>query len=66
MSNNKTIEENFNELNKIIEKMENEEVALEETFELYTEGLKLIKDCNNKIDKVEKKIKIIESEESDE
>lgn len=56
----KSIEKNFEELGKIIEMMDNDEVSLEDSFKLYEKGMKLVKQCNYKIDKVEKKINIIE------
>ncbi|MCI6499152.1 MAG: exodeoxyribonuclease VII small subunit [Lachnospiraceae bacterium] len=56
----KSIEKNFEELGKIIEMMDNDEVSLEDSFKLYEKGMKLVKQCNDKIDKVEKKINIIE------
>ena len=40
--------------------MDNDEVSLEDSFKLYEKGMKLVKQCNDKIDKVEKKINIIE------
>lgn len=59
--NNKiTIEEGFEKLEQIIRQMEEDEVSLEQSFELYNEGLKLVKECNDKIDMVEKKIKLVE------
>lgn len=60
--NNMTIEEQFEKLEEIISKMENDEISLEETFNLYDQGVKLVRDCNDKIDTVEKKIKLIEDE----
>ncbi len=56
----KSIEKNFEELGKIIEMMDNDEVSLEDSFKLYEKGMKLVKQCNDKIDKVVKKINIIE------
>lgn len=56
----KSIDKNFEELGKIIEMMDNDEVSLEDSFKLYEKGMKLVKQCNDKIDKVEKKINIIE------
>lgn len=58
--NKKSVEENFNEIEKIIEEMQKEDVTLDRSFELYNQGLKLIKDCNGKLDSMEKQIKIIE------
>ncbi|MBQ9765717.1 MAG: exodeoxyribonuclease VII small subunit [Lachnospiraceae bacterium] len=54
-----TIEQAFDKLEKLIEHMETE-IPLEESFDLYKEGVELIKMCNDKLDKVEKKIMILE------
>ena len=48
------IEDNFEQLEDIISKMQSDRITLEQSFELYN------KDCNNQIDKIEKQIKIIE------
>ena len=59
----KSIEKSFDELEKIVEMMYSEDISLEESFKLYEKGMKLVKQCNDKIDKVEKKINIIEGKE---
>lgn len=59
-SNTKTIEENFSEIEVVIKEMQSENVTLDKAFELYNKGLQLVQDCNNQIDKIEKKIKILE------
>ena len=51
-----TIEENFAKLEQTLELLESEEVSLEEAFTAYTEGMKLLKICNDQIDKVEKQV----------
>ncbi|MBE5969175.1 MAG: exodeoxyribonuclease VII small subunit [Lachnospiraceae bacterium] len=56
----KTIEDNFKEISEIIEKMDNPEVSLEESFKLYNEAVKLVEDCNKRIEKVEKEITVID------
>lgn len=62
-----SIEEAFDELNSILENLEKEEITLEDSFQLYQEGIKLIQYCNEKIDKVEKQLIILENaEEADE
>lgn len=61
MTNN-TIEQNFEKIEDIIDAMQSEDITLDKSFDLYNEGLKLIKDCNEKIEKVETQIKIIEKE----
>lgn len=55
----KTLEASFGELNTIIEKLEDDEITLDESFKLYNEGIKLLKYCNASIDKVEKKIIVL-------
>ena len=59
--NNITLEEAFVELNGIIEKMSADDISLEDSFELYNNGISLVKLCNEKIEKVEKKIEILEN-----
>ena len=61
-----TIEEGFGKLESIIQKMESEEISLEDSFELYNQGLDIMKMCSQKIDTVEKKIKLIEDNEDGE
>lgn len=62
---NKTLslEDTFKQLEDIISRLDNQEITLEESFDLYTEGMKMIKSCNSKIDKVEKKLRVIGEEE---
>ena len=54
------IEDNFEQLEDIISKMQSDRITLEHSFELYNKGLSLVQDCNNQIEKIEKQIKIIE------
>ena len=51
-----TIDETFAKIEETIEKLEQEDIALEDAFTDYSEGMKLLKDCNDQIDKVEKKV----------
>lgn len=51
-----TIEENFAKIEETIEKLEAEDISLEDAFAAYSEGMKLLKSCNDQIDKVEKKV----------
>lgn len=57
--NEKKLETALGELNEIISKMDRPDLPLEESFELYSQGIKLVEFCNEKIDKVEKEIKIL-------
>ena len=51
-----TIDEKMDRLDEIIEKMEGEEVTLEESFDLYKQGVELVRSCNDAIDRVEKEV----------
>ena len=63
MEEKKTIEQNFEEIENIIKNMQEEEVTLDKSFELYHKGLNLVKDCSAQIDKIEKQIQIINEEQ---
>lgn len=54
-----TLEESFDRLDEIIEQLQSGELTLEESFQKYEEGMKTIKNCNDAIDKVEKKLMVI-------
>lgn len=61
------LEESFEKLNRIVEALEKSDVSLEDSFVLYQEGMKLLKTCNDSIDKVEKELIILsENGESNE
>lgn len=55
-----TLEEMFTQLESVIKTMEQGDVSLEETFNLYHKGMNMLKSCNDKIDKVEKKMLILD------
>ena len=54
----KSIEEIMKELEAIIEKMEDRENTLEDSFACFESGMKLVKECSERIDKVEKQIMV--------
>ena len=61
------IEEAFEKLREILGKMDDEGVSLEESFRLYEQGMKLVRYCNETIDTVEKKVRVLSAEgETDE
>lgn len=60
LNKEKTLEELFTELDKLVSKMEKGETTLEESFSLYQQGMEMLKLCNAKIDHVEKKVLILE------
>ena len=43
-------------------KLADREVSLEESFEIYAEGTKLLKYCSDKLDRVEKKMLVMNEE----
>lgn len=59
------LEDNFNKLETIIDKLENGDKGLEESFKLYEQGMKLLAQCNSEIDKVEKKLIILQEESNE-
>lgn len=59
MAKKLSLEESFAALDEIINALQAGELTLEESFQKYEEGLKMIKSCNESIDKVEKKLQII-------
>ena len=65
MENKKNIEQNFNEVEKIIEAMQKEDVTLDESFKKYKEGMELLNKCNTMLDKVEKQIMVVNGEETE-
>lgn len=67
MAKEQTLDQSFEKLEEMIGKLQQEDISLEESFKLYKEGMKLIKSCNDKIDKVEKEVlKLNENGELDE
>lgn len=55
-----SLEEMFDVLEEILGKMEGSQVSLEESFQLYKQGMTILKKCNDKIDKVEKEVLILD------
>lgn len=51
-----SLEENFIRLEETIELLERDDISLEEAFRAYSEGMTVLKQCNDQIDKVEKQV----------
>lgn len=51
-----SLEEGFLQLEKTVENLEREDISLEDSFEIYKQGMELLKKCNAAIDQVEKKV----------
>ena len=52
----KTLEEAFEKLGELAERLEDSETSLEDSFRFYKGGMELLKYCSEKLDTVEKKM----------
>ena len=59
MGKDRSIEQIFEELDQVMENLEASDTSLEDSFACYEAGMKLVKACGEKIDKVEKKMIIL-------
>ncbi len=57
-------EEAFERLEEIVAKLESGDVALEESLDLYTEGMTLVKFCNQKLTVAREKIEKLSAKDS--
>ncbi|HIY30452.1 MAG TPA: exodeoxyribonuclease VII small subunit [Candidatus Mediterraneibacter avicola] len=55
-----SLDQMFAQLEEVTGKMEGEEISLEESFELYSKGMNLLKQCSQAIDEVEKKVLVLD------
>lgn len=61
------LEEAFLKLEETVAALERDDITLEQSFKEYQRGMELLKKCNETIDRVEKKVLILnESGEMDE
>ncbi len=60
------IEESFQELEKIIVRLEDKDTTLEEAFKEYEKGVGIVKECNKTLDKVQKEIIVLQENEEGE
>ncbi len=51
-----SLEENFARLEETIERLEKEDIPLEEAFQAYSQGMSILRQCNDQIDRVEKQV----------
>ena len=61
----KSIEEEMVGLEKMIRQLESQEISLEESFQLYEQGMKLVREINTRIDAVEAQVLRIETDRED-
>ena len=52
-------EEALKKLESIVQQLENEELELENSLQIYEEGVRLSRWCNRKLEEVERKVEIL-------
>lgn len=57
-----SIEESFDALDKMVEKLESSDVTLEESFQIYQKGMNLLKEVHQTIGTYEKKIQLLNAD----
>ena len=55
----KTFEDAISQLESIVARLENGDLSLEESLKLFEEGIKLSRFCNQKLNEVQKKVKVL-------
>ena len=63
---NISFEDAMKRLDKVCEELSREGVELEDALALYEEGVKLVRECNKKLEATERKIKILQLSEDGE
>lgn len=58
----RSLEELFEEAEALIGRMEEPELALEDAFAAYEQGMQIIRACNSRIDQVEQKMLVMNEE----
>ena len=56
------LEEAFDQIELLLERLQDRDVSLEESFAWYEQGMKLLKKCSENIDHVEKQMLQIDEE----
>ena len=56
------LEEALDRIDALLNQMGDKDVSLEETFRLYQEGMRLLKNCSEQIDRVEKQMIQVDEE----
>ena len=57
-----SLEKAFEQLEETIGQLEQEDISLEKSFEIYQAGMKLLKKCNESIDRVEKQVLVLQED----
>ena len=61
-----TFESSLDELEKIVARLETGDMALEESLELFERGVKLSRDCKDRLLKAERRIEVLTRESNGE
>lgn len=56
------LEEAFGMLEETVADLEREDISLEDSFLVYQRGMELLKKCNQAIDRIEKKVLVLEED----
>lgn len=59
-----TVEQAFLDLDEIVEKLEKDDTSLKDALSLYSQGMKLVKKCQDSLDMVEKELMILEEDKA--
>jgi exodeoxyribonuclease VII small subunit len=59
-------EEQYEKLEEVLRNMQNPGASLQESFDNYKEGMKLVQSLNDMIDGIEKEVKVLEEEDGEE
>ncbi|MBP2030736.1 exodeoxyribonuclease VII small subunit [Methanohalophilus levihalophilus] len=58
----RSFEDNLHELEEIVSRLEEGELSLEESMEMFERGMKLSAACNTKLSQMEQRIKVLVEE----
>ena len=64
MAKNQTFESSLGELEKIVRKLEDGDLSLEESLKLFEDGVRLSRECQERLNKAERRIEILLKDES--
>lgn len=59
MSQTKTFEKSMKELEDTVKKLEGGSLTLDESLDAYEKAIKLVKECNEKLDLAEQRIRVL-------
>ncbi len=63
--NKKTFEDSLQKLEMIVAQLEDGELSLEESLKLFEDGIKLSRECQERLSKAERRIEVLLKDEND-